>query len=491
VTGLVQGSYTFRLTVTDNKGATGSDDVNVTVNGSTPPSTTMHIEAENWTNMSGVQTETTYDAGGGLNVGWIDLGDWMEYSINPSTTGTYTFKFRIATPNNGAQFQVKKQDGTVLATINVPNTGAYQTWQTTSANINLTAGQQTIRLQSSATPAWNINWFDIVGGGGGNVAPVANAGPDKTITLPTNSVALSGSGSDADGSIASYSWSKVSGPSGSSFSSTTSASTTVSGLVQGTYVFRLTVTDNLGATGSDDVTVTVNGATPPSTTIHIEAENWTAMSGVQTETVYDAGGGLNVGWIDPGDWMEYSINPSTTGSYTVNLRIATPNNGAQFQIKSANGTVLATVNVPNTGAYQTWQTTSTTINLTAGQQTIRLQSSATPGWNINWLDLILKTAAGMTVQSGTRPALQQNAASLDLFPNPVQDRFTLTLNNSYSGQVKVQIVSMNGVVQKEFAFTKADGASQNTLSIGNLPKGRYTVTVLMDGQKETRALIKL
>jgi hypothetical protein len=97
----------------------------------------------------------------------------------------------------------------------------------------------------------------------------------------------------------------------------------------------------------------------------------------------------------------------------------------------------------------------------------------------------------MTVQSGTRPTLQQSAASLDLFPNPVQDRFTLTLTNSYSGQVKVQIVSMNGVVQKEFAFTKADGSSQNTLSIGNLPKGRYTVTVLMDGRKETRALIKL
>jgi endoglucanase len=262
-------------------------------------------------------------------------------------------------------------------------------------------------------------------------------------------------------------------------------------LVQGTYTFRLTVTDNLGATGSDDVVVTVNGSTPPSSTIHIEAENWTNMSGVQTETVYDAGGGLNVGWIDLGDWMEYTINPSTSGAYTVNLRIATPNNGAQFQIKSANGTVLATVNVPNTGAYQTWQTTSTTINLTAGQQTIRLQSSAQPGWNINWLDLTLKTAAGMTVQSGARPALQLNTASVDLFPNPVQDRFTLTLHNSYSGQVKVQIVSMNGVVQKEFAFTKADGTSQNSLSIGNLPKGRYTVAVLMDGRKETRALIKL
>src|SRR4029079_2018924 len=45
-----------------------------------------------------------------------------------------------------------------------------------------------------------------------NVAPTANAGPDQTITLPTNSVSLSGSGTDPDGSISSYSWTKISGP---------------------------------------------------------------------------------------------------------------------------------------------------------------------------------------------------------------------------------------------------------------------------------------
>ena len=36
--------------------------------------------------------------------------------------------------------------------------------------------------------------------------------------------------------------------------------TTLTNLVQGTYVFRLTVTDNSGATATDDVTVTVNAA---------------------------------------------------------------------------------------------------------------------------------------------------------------------------------------------------------------------------------------
>src|SRR5690606_12939646 len=89
---------------------------------------------------------------------------------------------------------------------------------------------------------------------------------NQTITLPTNSVTLRGTASDPDGSIASYRWSKVSGPSGGS-TSATSATTTVTGLTEGSYVYNLKVTDNKGATASANVTITVKPATttPPPT----------------------------------------------------------------------------------------------------------------------------------------------------------------------------------------------------------------------------------
>jgi poly(3-hydroxybutyrate) depolymerase len=91
-----------------------------------------------------------------------------------------------------------------------------------------------------------------------NLAPVAKAGSDKTITLPTNQVTLNGgSSSDSDGSITSYKWTKVSGPSTFSFSSASSKSTYAKNLVEGTYVFRLTVNDDNGASDTDDVKVTV------------------------------------------------------------------------------------------------------------------------------------------------------------------------------------------------------------------------------------------
>ena len=93
-----------------------------------------------------------------------------------------------------------------------------------------------------------------------NQPPVANAGSNTSITLPSNSVGLNGSGSDPDGSISSYTWAKTSGPSSGSISNASTAATTATGLVQGTYVFTLTVKDNAGATASSPVTVTVNAA---------------------------------------------------------------------------------------------------------------------------------------------------------------------------------------------------------------------------------------
>lgn len=100
-----------------------------------------------------------------------------------------------------------------------------------------------------------------------NVAPVAKAGNDQVISLPTTSVNLDGSGSyDTDGNIASYSWSKISGPSTYTIGNTASSYTGVNSLASGVYSFRLQVTDNYGAVAADTVSITVNtvtGLQPP------------------------------------------------------------------------------------------------------------------------------------------------------------------------------------------------------------------------------------
>ncbi|TPG71998.1 SGNH/GDSL hydrolase family protein [Hymenobacter nivis] len=95
-----------------------------------------------------------------------------------------------------------------------------------------------------------------------NQLPVANAGSDTTVQLPTNAAQLQGSGSDPDpGDTITYSWSQSSGPNSATFSSKTVATPTVSGLIAGAYTFHLITTDNHGAVSLDDaVLVTVNAA---------------------------------------------------------------------------------------------------------------------------------------------------------------------------------------------------------------------------------------
>ena len=72
--------------------------------GGTPPpgNVIATLQAESYSQMSGIQTQTTSDTGGGLNVGWIDVNDWMSYQNTPVTipaTGTYRIEYRVASQN--------------------------------------------------------------------------------------------------------------------------------------------------------------------------------------------------------------------------------------------------------------------------------------------------------------------------------------------------------------------------------------------------------
>ena len=61
------------------------------------------------------------------------------------------------------QFQLKN-GSTVLATINVPNTGGWQNWQTVTATVTLSAGSQTLRLLSTSVAGWNIIYMNVTAG---------------------------------------------------------------------------------------------------------------------------------------------------------------------------------------------------------------------------------------------------------------------------------------------------------------------------------------
>ncbi len=167
---------------------------------------------------------------------------------------------------------------------------------------------------------------------------------------------------------------------------------------------------------NDDISSVIVAQASSGWSATIEAENWTIQSGTQTEAC--AEGGQNVGWIDTNDWMVWDINPPSSGAYTVEYRVASPNSSGMIQLEKAGGSpVYGTRPVPNTGGWQNWTTISHSINLTAGQQQIAIKA-LTGGWNINWLKL--------TSSSGSRIALESqkshiNHPDLRIFPNPTSD----------------------------------------------------------------------
>jgi len=87
--------------------------------------------------------------------------------------------------------------------------------------------------------------------------PFANAGTDKFILLPEDSIVLTGKGRDADGYIVSYEWLNVSGPASFTMVNTDSAQAKVRNMVRGVYEFELKVTDNDKLFATDRILVYV------------------------------------------------------------------------------------------------------------------------------------------------------------------------------------------------------------------------------------------
>ncbi|MFO1368278.1 MAG: carbohydrate-binding protein [Marinagarivorans sp.] len=272
---------------------------NVTVPGVNPnPAPAFNgitVQAEDYANMSGVAIEDTSDSSGGLDVGAIDTGDWLSFSgINIPATGNYTVSFRVASPVDTGRLQFEQAGAGKIygAPFTIPNTGDWQNWTTISQVIWLDKGVQDFGIKALAGD-WNINWFSI--------APL------------------------------------------------------------------------------------------PAATI-IQAENYTNMSGVVSEPTSDTGGGFDIGGIDTGDWLSFSrISVPVTGTYTLELRVASPTGGRiQFE-QAGGGTIYAAANIPATGGWQNWQSVKINVNLTAGVQDFGIKA-VQGNWNFNWWSLTPVTA---------------------------------------------------------------------------------------------------
>lgn len=217
----------------------------------------------------------------------------------------------------------------------------------------------------------------------------------------------------------------------------------------------------------------------------IEAEDYSDMYGIQTESCSDTGFGMDVGWIDDGDWLEYGLNAGSAGQYNISLRTASSSQAGKI-VFTGGGNNLGNINIPVTGGWQIWTTVSAVINLNAGQQTLRL-TAQTGGFNLNWLNFEKITDAIISqVNTPKNFGLQQN------YPNPFNPSTSISYQIPKGGYVTIKIYDVLGNnVNTLVSEYKSPGQYIVNFNANRLSSGVYYCRMQAGSFNETKKLMFL
>jgi hypothetical protein len=104
-----------------------------------------------------VDITTTADVGGGYIVGWINTGEWMEYTVNVNNTGDHTFKIRLASCCSGGNFTLKMNNNIIANAKNFGQTGGWQTWVTKTCTVSNATGTHDLYLRFTGGSGFLFN----------------------------------------------------------------------------------------------------------------------------------------------------------------------------------------------------------------------------------------------------------------------------------------------------------------------------------------------
>lgn len=96
------------------------------------------------------------------NVGWVENGEWLEYTVDVLEAGDYKFEFRVATETGSDGFHLSVDENELIPTIAIVATGGWQTYETVVVNnVTLSAGEHTIRLTFDGSSV-NLDKMNVV-----------------------------------------------------------------------------------------------------------------------------------------------------------------------------------------------------------------------------------------------------------------------------------------------------------------------------------------
>ena len=223
----------------------------------------------------------------GTTVGNIALGEWLEYTVDVAQSGLYSLAFRYASgnPAGGGPFHLEVDGQVVTDDISVPSTSStlWTLWATkTVADIPFTPGKHVLRI-GFTSGEFNLGRLTFARTADLPFSyPAANAGIDVKVILPLTSTQLNGSTSnESAGKLLTFKWKQLYGPTIIQFSDSTISTPVISGLTEGMYKLKLTVTNPDLRSSDDEVLVMVTNTqnVPPSVSLTTPADNSTFTEG--------------------------------------------------------------------------------------------------------------------------------------------------------------------------------------------------------------------
>jgi hypothetical protein len=441
---------------------------------------------------------------GYTTVGFFEAEEWLEYSIDVAVAGNYQITYRTASGSGvGGSISFESDCVKLTGALATPNTNGWDTYQDATVDVTLKAGVQKLRIVSGG--GMNLMNLDIQPGGEGGEDYGAGCqwtppepddifveaeewtdvigSPDGTVSIgsTTDSDLSDYVGNFDDGDFMEYAIEvpaaacyraeyRVASETGSpgfelSFDGEEKDSFRVppTGGWTNWVTFQRGIELSEGAQTmrfeavGDSFNINwfkFNQADPEQClndgAITIEAEGFNNSiqmpeGEIGTQGTEDEGGGLNVGWIDGGDWMEYAFTVAEDDYYRVSYRAASQGGSNPGITLYLDGNLIDSTAVPNTGQWQVWQTfEGGVVELLAGEYTLRL---ATPsgGFNLNWLKFT-PTDDRPTGDIGTGSDTVLNVGEIISFNDLIVDYSLADFGNSISGITADPTDSNNSVV---------------------------------------------
>ena len=208
---------------------------------------------------------------------------------------------------------------------------------------------------------------------------------------------------------------------------------------------------------------------------HIEAEDFIDQNGIKSENCSDDDGGLNIGFIENGDWSSYFLVIDSAGSYDFAARVATATGGGSIEILANDQKVGEVAVVGNrSNGWQDWYTTDPIeIRLEKGVYALRLNFKGGSGglFNVNWIEISYNDhLITMT------PERVDTRNEIYVYPNPANDY--LTVYSSSIPITEVELVNMAGhIVLKKKIISNRDAMM---LDLSSIETGIYILRSFCD-----------